>query len=195
MRAGRAFSAWPSTLNAALVGLSAAIWVASVYLNNEILFVWTQKEEYLHWIFVPAGIKILLVMLLGWRGAFGIVLGTLPRVLEIFPGIGPGMAVLIATGAGLIPLLVLWTFSLSVGIRHPWHNLVWWHLPVLAVFSAFASSAFFNLLLLLLGLEPAGDLPENLLLVTTSHFLGTLLLLLSSVVTVRFMRVLRSRPN
>ncbi len=194
MGVGCAPWARPSLLNAALVGLSAAIWVVAVYLNNDVLFVWTEEEEYLHWIFVPAGIKILLVMLLGWRGAVGMMVGAIPGIVDSLPDASLAMIAVVSIGVGLMPWLALQAFAALVGIRYPWDDLVWWHLPALAALSAFANSAFLNVQLILLRMEPAKEFPQNLLSVMIGDFLGALVLLLVSVAIVRLLRRSR-RPS
>ncbi|BBK30660.1 hypothetical protein EDC65_1901 [Stella humosa] len=181
----------PTAVDAGLVVLSAVIWAISVYLNNEVFFPWTHDEDYLHWIFVPGGIKVLLVMLLGWRAVVGMAFGAIPGVLTALPGIGPLALALVAGAVGVMPWLSIRLFSYVTGVRHPWHDLVWWHLPAIAALSAFANSAFLNSQLILLGLEPPRDLPVNLLSVMISDFAGALILLLVSVALVRLLRTIR----
>ncbi|WP_374445167.1 hypothetical protein [Stella sp.] len=179
----------------ALVGVSAVLWMVSIYLNNEVLFQWTEEEEFVHWVFVPAGIRILLVMLFGWRAAFGMALGSVPWVLDVLPGVGAGTVAVTAMATGLMPWISVQLFSSVTGVRHPWHDLVWWHLPVIAGLSAFTNSAVLNGQLILVGLEPPRELPVNLLAVMIGDLLGALVLLLATVSLVRLIRTRGATPD
>lgn len=52
----------------------AVAWVI-VFKLNQLLFDGTRNSRWTHWIFIPAAVRIIAVMLLGWRGAAGLVLG------------------------------------------------------------------------------------------------------------------------
>ncbi len=173
-----------------LVACSALLWAVSVYLNNEVLFPWPEDEEYVHWVFVPAGIRILLVMLFGWRAVLGVAIGAVPGVLETLPGIGGAMVAAVAVAAGLMPWIAIQIFSAATAVRHPWHDLLWWHLPAIAALAAFANSAVFNSQLILLGFEPPRELPANLLSIMIGDFLGALVLLLAAIAVIRLIRLL-----
>lgn len=195
MSHGRAAPARRLPVDLALVGISAALWMASIYLNNEVLFQWTEEEEFVHWVFVPAGIRILLVMLFGWRAALGMALGSVPSVLEVLPGAGTGMVAVTAVATGLMPWISVQLFSSRTGVRYPWHDLVWWHLPVVAALSAFTNSAMLNGQLILVGLEPPRELPVNLLAVMIGDLMGALVLLLATVSLVRLLRTRGAAPD
>ena len=174
-----------------MVGLVAVIWLTSVVLNNYIVFSWTEEEAYLHWIYVPAGVRILLIMLFGWRGAAGMMLGALPPVADALPGIGPLMVLVIAAGGGLMAWMTVTLFSFMVRVRHPWTDLDWWHLPVLALATAFANEVFLNSQLVLLSFEERADFAGNVLTGMIGNFLGALVLLLTTLAGVRLLRVVR----
>lgn len=195
MMHGRARWARHLPVDLGLVAFSAAVWLISVYLNNEVLFPWPEEDDFVHWIFVPAGLRVLLVMLFGWRAALGMALGSVPWMLDIMPGAAAATVAFAAVGAGLMPWLSIQLFSLSTGVRHPWHDLVWWHLPVIAALSAFANSALLNSQLILFGFEPPRELATNLLSVMIGDFLGALVLLLASVALVRLLRALAPDPT
>ena len=59
----------------ALILLSAFLFVSFFELNDW-LFDFFEYSEGINWVFLPAGFRILLVLVLGLPGALGIILGT-----------------------------------------------------------------------------------------------------------------------
>ena len=189
---GRARRARSLLNNLMVIWLVAVVWLLAVFLNNYVFFVWTQKEAYIHWIFVPAGVRIVLIMLFGWRAAVGMALGAIPAIDDILPGIGLAMVAVVSSGAALMPWLCVALFSAVVGPRHPWTDLDWWHLPVLAVLCAFVSELFLNVQLIFLGFEERADFASNLLTGMIGNFLGALVLLVATVACIRLLRAARA---
>jgi len=61
---------------ALMVMLSALLFVGFFRLND-LLFAGFEHARGINWIFLPSGFRVLLVLVLGWPGALGIVGGTL----------------------------------------------------------------------------------------------------------------------
>mgnify|MGYP001346210927 CR=1 FL=1 len=57
---------------ALMILLSAFLFVGFFRLND-LLFIAFEHAEGINWIFLPAGFRVLLVLVLGWPGALGIV--------------------------------------------------------------------------------------------------------------------------
>lgn len=129
------------------IGGSALLWVSFVALNNHMLFNWMSVTNFRHLVFVPAGLKLVMVMALGARASLGIALGTMTYVHSDIPALSPAQALALAMTYAGAPLLVLAVFSRVTGIAKPWLGLSAWHLALIAVAVAVVSSLAFNGLL------------------------------------------------
>lgn len=142
---------WRLSTTPMIVGLSILLWTGSVTLNNHVLFQWTSQEEYRHLIFVPAGVKLLLLMAFGWRGALGIALGMLTFLSTDLPKLSGVQLLFLSALYAAVPSAVIWAFSQATGIDRPWTGLSQTNLLVLVVLVAVVSSIAFNAPLLVWG--------------------------------------------
>jgi hypothetical protein len=58
-----------------LVVTIACLYAGAVVVNNNLLFPWLEFDNFRNLLFLPAGLKLFLVMLFGWRAVAGIALG------------------------------------------------------------------------------------------------------------------------
>lgn len=97
----------PSANDAGAVAITALLWIGSFYLN-EWAFTAAKKTSFVNLIFLPAGVRILAVLVLGWPAAIGLFLGSLVTAVPIWhlpaaiiPGfvsaLGPAAAVFVGT--------------------------------------------------------------------------------------------------
>ena len=97
----------PSLADAGSAAATALIWVGSFYLN-EWVFSSAEKTAFVSLIFLPAGVRILAVLILGWPAAIGLFFGSLITAAPIWhfpaaiiPGfvsaLGPAAAVFVGT--------------------------------------------------------------------------------------------------
>lgn len=142
---------WPARF---LVTLSVAcVYGGAILINNEILFPALEFDRYRYILFVPAGLKVLVMMLFGWRGVVGAALGRAAVTLNEFPGLPLldgllfGACVALAMWAGI----VLATRLLHTA--YPWHDLRWPHLLVIVGFACLFDAVAFNLALVWIGQE------------------------------------------
>jgi hypothetical protein len=147
------------------VGLSAASFYL-LFRLNDLLF---QQLDYAHgvsWLFLPSGLRLGLVLLFGFHGAIGVMLGSL------LVGLGNEMsgieAVLTSLISGLAPWLGLWVSVRMFRLRRNLSNLSAVMLLKMAVVFALLSAAGHQLLYLSLGLS------ENFLKNTSVMALGDL---------------------
>ena len=66
-----------SWVQTALMTLGAALLFVGVFRLNDLLFSFMEYADRVNWVFVPAGFRVLLVLIMGLPGATGIALGTL----------------------------------------------------------------------------------------------------------------------
>ena len=90
----------------ALTLLRAVLFV-SFFKLNDWLFVFFEYSEGINWVFLPAGFRIILVLVLGLPGALGIILGTWYIDSAMFNGHTAVLAFVTGLVSGLTPWLVM----------------------------------------------------------------------------------------
>lgn len=87
--------------------LGSAVLFAGFFLLNEWLFSKIAYSEGVNWIFLPAGFRVILILVLGLQGALGIMLGSLLISQDLFQeGLGH-LALLNAMVSGFTPWMVM----------------------------------------------------------------------------------------
>ena len=173
------------------VSASALLWVTCVTLNNDLFFEWTAVTEFRHLIFVPAGAKLVLVMALGARGAFGIALGTMTFLHSDLPTLSTVQAVACSLAYAGVPLVVLSAFSRVTGLAKPWFGLGTQHLALITVAVAVASSIAFNGLLAAWGILSGVEVLPAAVAMAGGDVTGTGILLAAALGGRALMRRLR----
>jgi len=108
--------------NIALIVLSSVIYV-SFFQFNEWIFYSFQHSQDVTWVFLPAGFRVILVLLLGLPGALGLVLGSLYIDREMLGGSNQLLAILNGLVNGLVPWTVLKFFKLRNLVNEKLHAL------------------------------------------------------------------------
>lgn len=142
---------WPARLLVTL--FVACVYGGAILLNNEILFPALEFDRYRYLLFVPAGLKLLVIMLFGWRGVIGAGLGRAAVTLNEFPNLpmvdglvfGASVAIAMWTGLALASRLLR--------IGYPWPDLRWPHLLVIVVLASLFDAVAFNLAMVWIGHE------------------------------------------
>lgn len=186
----------PGVMNAPLaVAGSALLWVVSGYLNNDVAFAWAEESRYRRWIFVPAGIKLILCMILGWHGALGVTLGILFNLHDYIPTAGAFELAAFGIALGFSPLVSVAIFSRWTGISHPWFGIQGHHLVALTMLSAALCAASFHGLLIAFGIETSEQALVQGITMMTGDFIGAGLLLLTIAAVRVAIRYLRGERN
>lgn len=92
--------------NTALAMLSAVLF-ASFFQFNDWLFSTFEHSKGINWVFLPAGFRVILVLLLGLPGAVGLMLGSWFIDWALIQGANPWMGFLNGVAGGLTPWLVM----------------------------------------------------------------------------------------
>ena len=104
----------------ALTFLSAVLFVSTFQLNN-LIFSGLSFSEGISWVFLPAGFRIVLVLVLGWPGALGLVFGSWFLDSDLFDDARWKLAFFNGLVSGLVPGLVLWALRhrkwVDVGLK------------------------------------------------------------------------------
>ena len=150
----------------------AALYCGAIEINNHLLFFWLEDSPFRHWIYLPMGLKLFLIMLFGTRAFFGIALGIAVSMLSENLGISFIYTLAIGMTSTLSILFSVKIFSYLTGVAYPWVKLKFYHLPMLAIFSAALNSLVLYKIYRLVGLEDSFDWKNDILIEVTGRFLG-----------------------
>jgi integral membrane sensor domain MASE1 len=164
-----------------LVFLVACLYAGVVLINNSLLFSWAADggASYRYWIYPPAGVRLALILLLGWQGLLGYFIAMLALIASgVFPELDSlEDAIVVAAGRALSIWAALLAYGRITGVKTPWERLTSRHLPILALFVSAVSAAVACLLKVWLGVELLEDLARNVSLTVLGDTLGTIIVL------------------
>lgn len=109
----------------------ATVWV-SLYLVNDWLFQFVAVSQYISWVFLPAAVRMLAVLLAGWTGVAGLFLGSLVTGLYGFYGASLGQVVVLAGLSAFAPMLAFIVCAHLLGLRADLQGLSAMQLVVLS---------------------------------------------------------------
>jgi len=164
-----------------LVFLVACFYAGVVLINNSLLFSWAADggASYRYWIYPPAGVRLALILLLGWQGLLGYFIAVLALIASgVFPELDSlEDALVVAAGCTLSIWAALLAYGRITGVKTPWERLTSRHLPALALFVSVVSVAVACLLKVWLGVELLEDFARNVCLTVLGDTLGTIIVL------------------
>jgi hypothetical protein len=148
-------------------------------LNNNLLFAWLSDAPFRHWVYLPAGFRLIAIMLFGWLGVAGIAIGqTAAWLTRGIEGINLFDATVLGTARALSIWFGLWLYAAITKVRSPWSNLSWTHVPFLITFVCVLSAFISELSLHWVGLGNPDQLVRNTLLSAIGATLGSLVVVI-----------------
>ena len=157
-----------------LVSGLALAWVAFFKLNM-LVFSQLEHSSRAHWIFLPAALRVLWVLLFAEEGVLGLVLGaylTLPHdASSSLP-----YELLLSASSGLGPLIAIWLCRRFFPIASNLAGLRGWHVIALSIAGAGANSVLVNGCMAIAG-RWHGDL-EQIATIFVGDLTGTAIVLL-----------------
>jgi hypothetical protein len=154
------------------VGLVAGLWVLLFEINGWMFGAWA-TSDFANWIFLPAALRLVAVLICGWRGVLGLLIGALitnwlmqvpwPQAvaLSILSATGPWVAVRLATDHLKLPTDL--------------HGLRFSHLLLFAALGAGCNGLLHQTYLLLS--QPAFDVSSQFVTMVGGDLIGTLLVM------------------
>ena len=131
-----------STLLFEVGGVALAYWL--LYYTNKWIFTSFAFTSTVAWIFLPAAIRVISVLLFGWRGVAGLFIGTLATGIPLF-----GIARVDTYGypalSAFAPMLAISLGAYAMKIKADLRGLTARQLLVFAVLGALFSSVSHNL--------------------------------------------------
>lgn len=166
------------------VGGVALAWVALFELNAY-WFEFLSITPYVGWIFLPAALRLLAVLLFKARGVWGLFLGALITNAPMWENDGFDALCLSAVSA-LSPALALWLGARWLKLMPMLDGFNGWQLLALSALAALCNSVLHGLLFHLIEHEMPWH--DAILSMTIGDFAGTLLVLYSAYFLMRWWR-------
>lgn len=166
-------SSWAAKIT--LVLAIACIYAGAIQLNNKLFFPWTEFDEFRYLIYIPAGIKLLLMMLFGWRAVVGISLGIATVVLGEFSNMSYLSACTFGTVSSVVPYLGLIALSKILKISYPWNGLNFKTIAIISIVIGSIEALTQHFLLTFNGVEPLSHLIKDTLPSVFGRVMGTYL--------------------
>lgn len=143
------------------------------FYANDALFSVFEHHRGAHWIFLPAGLRLLSILLLGSSGAIGIFLGSLLVALNMGKSTPVGMVAesIISAGAPLLTYYLALRYGLAVNLK----NLTAKSLFLLATIFATASALMHSIWYATQGV--AESFATSFLAMFIGDLLGTIIVL------------------
>lgn len=160
----------------ALVLASALLWVG-FGLASRSLLAWAQYSRGIDMIYLPAGARLLIVLVFGIWGATGIAVSNPFMAIVVFGAQSQPETFTNSFIAGFVPYITVVAGCKLLGVDRDLGALRPIHLAVLALAVSIATPLAFNLQFIVDGLKPMGDLAANLSAMMLGDFLGCLLML------------------
>jgi hypothetical protein len=137
----------------AQVGATTVVYMAAFQLNAW-LFNFLNWSAAIAWIFLPAGIRLLGVLLFGGRGALGLWLGAIITNAVVFGDDHPLQMLIGATLSAVNPLVAAYITMRWLKIPLNLHGLTASRLVIFALVGALCNAVLSNLYFWLAGLNP-----------------------------------------
>jgi len=166
-----------------LIGVTvAALAYASFYQLNSWLFSQTAVSEHISWVFLPAAVRMLSVLLFGWGGVVGLFLGSVAVIQPILEA-DPSRALTLATLSSLPSSLAARTVQVVLSLPRTLAGVTGRQLLLFGLVGGLANSASHTVYFIWLAGE-LGPL-EGFIPMFVGDTVGTLILLYAGALVLR----------
>ena len=171
-----------------IVFITQALFVSLAWILlfqlNQFFFANIAVNKQVCWIFLPAFIRILAVMVFEWAGVFGLILGAyITRDLSATDMTTPFVLALIS---GLAPYLSVRLSQYSFDLPESFDGLKPQHLFIFALAGSIVNTLLNNLYYLFAGMEYS--ITTTFIPMMVGDFVGTLLMLYFAAIIIRSLR-------
>ena len=140
---------------------------------NELLFQWTDYAQGVSWVFLPSGLRLALVLLLGGPGAIGVMVGSFCSGLHEPTPLAINAAASVISGAA--PWLAYWICKRSLQLEPSLGNLTARRLLQMALIFSVISAVLHHALYVPTGLSES--FIKGSAVMTVGDFLGCVMVL------------------
>lgn len=151
----------------------AALWVG-LYRLNAWAFAFLSKSDAASWIFLPAALRLVAVLVGGLPGALGLWLGGIVTGSAVF-GHGTPAVLIVSSVSALAPLLAVAVLRQPLGLQPDLRGLGAGALALLALANAVCSATLHSLAFLWLG-DPIAN-PADVLTMLIGDLVGSFVVL------------------
>lgn len=181
MEVGRKLSFGETVAGALLAGLGYVFF----FELNAWMFSQVKISENISWVFLPAAIRMLAVLLVGWAGVAGLFLGSLVVISHLVVN-EPGHALVLATLSSVPSLLAARAVQRSLGIQTDLAGMTGRHLLVFGLAGGLVNSLAHTLYFA--GREGNLSPFHGFIPMFVGDSVGTLLVLYAGAITLRHFR-------
>lgn len=170
-------------LHAALVAFSGIVWYG-IGLVNMHWFTFANFGPGIDLVYLPAGFRLLIVLVARFWGAAGITLANTVLFVDEF---GSGEIIEIITNsiiAGFGPLFAIWLCCNMLRIDIDLTHLGPKDLPIIALVVSVITPLLFNLHFMIYGIKPSQLFVQNVTAMMLGDFLGCLVVLLTALIAI-----------
>ena len=152
---------------------TALLWIGLFHLNGWV-FAALEETGTANWIFLPAALRLLAVLVWGWAGALGLWVGTFVTASMVF-GCGSAAVWVAPPLSALAPLIAVGLLRKPLGLRPDLQGLRAADLAQLALASATLSAALHSLAFVWVGAALAN--PADVITMLVGDLVGTFVVL------------------
>jgi hypothetical protein len=179
---------WPKPQDLALVGLGFVLYLMSYELHR-VLLPYVAYVQGVDLLFLPAGIKLVMVMIGGWRGALGCGLALLVMTNHVWPELSPPLQVVYAALSAGVTWLVVRQMFKHKALGQSLEGLCFWDIVHIDAINTLLHGLVLNSFFWLLGNRTAETLPSSVLAMAFGDFLGTGVVLVLVLAVDRVLRL------
>lgn len=150
------------------------LWVG-LFLLNDWLFDQFEFSEHVSWIFLPAALRMIAVLVMGWVGVAGIFVGSIVTSVYVMGQIDPGHVLIVSALSALSPTLALLLCAHGFGVQANLVGLSASKLLILGVVAASFTAVLHNIHFFLSG--QVDVFSESLIAMFVGDLIGTLVVL------------------
>ena len=155
-----------------IIGIASA-WIA-LFVLNEYIFRFTQISPAINLVFIPAGLRLISVIVFSWLGVIGLFVGGVLIGIH-FIELAPLQAILLAALSALSPFVAYSGIARALKLKPSLDGLSARDLLIIAISAALLGSAFHSLFFLLNG--SANTFIDPFIQIFIGDLLGMLLVL------------------
>lgn len=156
--------------------LSGLIWAIFIKIHQA-CFDFSYQTKGIDLIFIPAGVRLGLIMLFRWWGALGITLSNLFVFNPEFETDSFAEVALISAIAGFIPMAAVLVTLRVISLDHRLESLQHYHLQLLSVVAALSSAIAHNIAFVALGYQVSDEWLVNMTMMALGDFIGCFVVL------------------
>lgn len=173
----------PGSIHPFLLTVFSAVAYGALFILNDLLFASLAFSEGVAWIFLPSGLRLLLVVVFAGAGAVGISLASIAISLSWFFGDDPLTAVVAGLISGLAPWLARRVSFSLLRVREDLAGLHGGALLKMTALFALVSSTLHQVWYVARGHSPG--FPQGVFAMAVGDFLGALIVLYAARLVVR----------